>query len=84
MDASSDDDQPTDANQPGDHSVLSLARIEPAFEKAGQGGKWLVDKLTVRQWPDLLKQQDGKQGKQAHPEVLLGNTVQAWQFASAQ
>jgi hypothetical protein len=43
-----------------------------------------VDKPTVRQWPDLLKQQDGKQGKQAHPEVLLGDTVQAWQFASAQ
>jgi hypothetical protein len=40
--ASSDDDQPTDANQPGDDSILSLARIEPAFEKAGQAesGSW--------------------------------------------
>ena len=77
MDGCSDEDQPTDANQPGDDSILALARVEPAFEKAGQAGKWLLDKPTVRQWPDLLKQQDGKQGKQAHPEVLLGYTTQA-------
>jgi len=84
MDGCSEEDQPTDANQPGDDSILALARIEPAFEKASQARKGFVDKPTVRQWPDLLKQQDGKQGKQAHPEVLLGDTVQAWQFASAQ
>ena len=78
MDAGSDEDQSTDANQPGDNSILALARVEPAFKKAGQAGKWLVYKLTVRQWPDLLKQQDGKQGKQAHPKVLLGCAAQAW------
>jgi len=83
MDGCIDEDQPTDANQPGDDSILALARIKPGFEKASRTRKGLVDKPTVRQWPDLLKQQDGKQGKQAHPEVLLGDTVQAWQFASA-
>jgi hypothetical protein len=39
MDGCSDEDQPTDANQPGDDSILALARIEPAFEKASQDSK---------------------------------------------
>lgn len=64
MDGCSDEDQPTDANQPGDDSILALARIEPAFEKASQARNGFVDKPTVRQWPDLLSQQDGKQGNQ--------------------
>ena len=70
IDATRQQNQAANDNQPGDGTLAALAAVLGVLNKTGQARQRFVHEAAVRQGPQLFDQERGKQRKKSHASGL--------------